>query len=534
MAWSEQASRDDQEAFAEQQYAQQAAKTQQEQQAKQPPSPWEQFTSTAGRVTKQALDGVVSAADSIYNTPGMRESRSVVAGAMTGATNIADTVIAHGYPALGLSDETYKAGIGNIWDHAKQHILDFRDAVAVQDPTIANNLTQSVAQLAIPYAGYSRALSGLGMVSKMVAAGAVTDATALGPHDMRMADLISMGRQTEGKLGEALRSLAPDGSAQNAYIHYLADRTNESDAEGRFKNVLDGFGANMIATPLLHGVAMALKQGTSVLRSGLEAGVTKFSDLIPPKAPEAAAPAVAAEGSNLQQPVAAAASPLEKDPAITQARTLLQAQTDAGHEGSLHAMVTSLGTHIDDSTPDGKFYKELLGKISEKNLSTTIVSPGEGTHPKLTDAPLGAAGRHSATDDTVSLYPAAFKNNQSLIHTITHEAVHAATVDAITKDPALGKALTGLIDEGREPAAAQGKTKVYGFKDPKEFVAEAESNPRFQTFLRNTKSADGRPLWDHYKDVIGGIFGLSTAAIAAPQFEKLLSGEKPKEKNGGA
>jgi hypothetical protein len=283
-------------AWSKQYDDQMAAQKQQEEQAKQPPSLLQQWTAPVSRITTQMLDGAVSAADRMYNTEGMRKARDVAAGATTLATNIADTGMSLADAAKqnfsDLANPDFHAGTGQpapvmnaehpIWDHAKAHILDFRDAVAVQDPTLADYLTQAVAQLAIPFAGYSRALGGLGAFAKMVTANALTDATALQPHDARTADIFALGRHTEGKLGEALRALAPDGSAQNAVINFLADRSNETEAEGRLKNVLDGFGVNLVATPLIHGAAVVLKQGQGALRYMIDNGVRNtISDLMP-------------------------------------------------------------------------------------------------------------------------------------------------------------------------------------------------------------------------------------------------------------
>lgn len=277
----------DQEAFSQQYDAQQAAAKQAEQDKQQPPSFFEKWAAPVGRVTTEMIDGAVSAADSMYDTPGMRKARDVVAGGITGAVNIADAAKSAA-DRLGAATDPYEQKdpyppTSPIWDHAKSAILDFRDAVVVQDPTLADNLTQGISQLAIPFAGYSRALAGLHGVANGVIANALTDATALGPHDGRLADIIALGRHTEGKLGEALRTLAPDGSAVNAYINFLTDRGNETEAEGRFKNVLDGFGANLIFTPLMHAAAVVLKQGTAALRYAANAGVSKLSDLLPPK-----------------------------------------------------------------------------------------------------------------------------------------------------------------------------------------------------------------------------------------------------------
>lgn len=595
----------DQDAFSKQYDADQAAKATQDAQQKnpQPPSFLQRWSSTVGRVTGSMVDSAVSAADSMYDTEPMRKARDVVAGGITGATNMADSVMSHTAGALATAaqpgDESnpdgdsapadISAAAGPIWDHAKSSILDFRDAVAVNDPTMSDNLTQGVAQLALPFAGFSRALSGVHALANMAISGALTDATALGPHDMRMADLIALGRHTEGKLGDALRALAPDGSAVNGYISYLADRSNESEAEGRFKNVLDGFGANLIATPLIHSAAMVLKQGTAGLRFMIDNGVGSSGGL---KGPATQVGAVgdlsAARRPPLQQGAdpaeslydeqvrrdadAAAANPngkrpplvqggdpaqaiyddkvrqdvsnsdsapkgwseipggsdspvsaLEKDPAATAARTFLKTQTDAGHEGSLHAMVTTLGAHLDGSTEEGAFYKDILNRLSAKNLETQITSPG-GAHPSPSRVPLQASGHYSPAEDTVALYPRAFQDNKTLVHTVAHEAVHAATMKAMTEQPAVTSALTGLLGETK--TAVTGNIKPYGLTNVREFVAEAESNPKFQQLLKDNKSADGRPLWDHYREVLGGVFGLSGAAIASPMFDKLLTKEK--------
>jgi hypothetical protein len=273
--------------------AQRAQQAAQEEAAKQEPSFLQKWvTGPVGRVTTSMLDGAISAADSYSNSDAGHKARDVVSGVMTGATNIADSVgsllTASGKGMAAAEDpEHADAAQGGslptspIWDHAKSTILDFRDAVAVQDPTLADNLVQGAAQLAVPFAGYSRALAGVAGFANIVAAGALTDATALGPHDPRMADLIALGRHTEGKLGDALRALTPDGSAQNAYLNYLADRGNESEAEGRFKNVLDGFGANLIMTPLLTAAGSVIKQGTAGLRYLAENGVGSAGAMAP-------------------------------------------------------------------------------------------------------------------------------------------------------------------------------------------------------------------------------------------------------------
>lgn len=136
----------------------------------------------------------------------------------------------------------------------------------------ADELTQGVAQFAIPFAGWSRALGlvrGAGAIANIArgaGAEAITVASAYGAHDPRMADLAELGRHSEGKLGDTLRMMSPDGSLLNTYIQYMADRDNEGEWEGRLKNVID----NSVVSAAAGGVLMAgvkeLKAGKTALR----------------------------------------------------------------------------------------------------------------------------------------------------------------------------------------------------------------------------------------------------------------------------
>lgn len=266
-------------AYATQVESQKAAQAQKDAQkdSQEQPSLLQKWGANIANVTSPMIDTAVSEAQA-WGAAAKRVGQDATAGAATAVKNTMDFVSSQ-HP----DDPNDPANApAPIWDHAKSAILDFRDAVAVKDPNIVDSVAQAGAQLAIPFAGYSRALAGVHGFANMVAAGAVTDATALGPHDARMADLIALGRHTEGKLGDMLRALTPDGSAQNAYISYLADRSNETEAEGRFKNVLDGFGTNLIVAPLLTAVGSILKQGTAGMRYLADNGVGHVFDMGPP------------------------------------------------------------------------------------------------------------------------------------------------------------------------------------------------------------------------------------------------------------
>lgn len=159
------------------------------------------------------------------------------------------------------------------WIEAGQKaVRDFRDHLA-QGSNTADSITQGVAQFAVPFLGWSKLLGvakAPGLLAKIgrgLIAESATAATALDPQAGRLADLIALGRHAEGKLGSALRTAVPDGSLLNRYIDYMTDRSDESNAEGRFKNVLDNLPFSLAVTGLFLTGAKAFKSVRSSLAS---------------------------------------------------------------------------------------------------------------------------------------------------------------------------------------------------------------------------------------------------------------------------
>lgn len=127
---------------------------------------------------------------------------------------------------------------------SESHPELMQSVYGLADEWTANNkteddLTQGVAQFTLPFLTWMRAFNGMGAVTKAVTAEAVTAGSAYQPHEARMADLVNMGRELDGKFGNLLRSVSPDGSATNAYINYMTEREGEGEWEGRFKNSID-------------------------------------------------------------------------------------------------------------------------------------------------------------------------------------------------------------------------------------------------------------------------------------------------------
>lgn len=151
-------------------------------------------------------------------------------------------------------------------------MLGLRNEMA-QGSGTADKVTQSAAQFMLPFLGWSKLFSGIkaaqaapaliktaAKIGQAAVSESATMATAFDPHAGRLADLVEFGKHTESKFADALNVVAPDGSALNSYIDYMTDRGNESDAEGRFKNVIDGLSGSAV-------VASVLKVGAKAFRS---------------------------------------------------------------------------------------------------------------------------------------------------------------------------------------------------------------------------------------------------------------------------
>jgi hypothetical protein len=578
-------------AFVKQYDEQQAAKQQQEAQAKQPPSFPARYMTNVGRMSVQQLDAAVAdepaakgtplgsfadaVSDPIINdSPGMRTARSATAGAMTGATNMVDAGLsAMGSDYAGAFNNYLAKEAAPIWAHAKSTILDFRDAVQVQDPTLANELTQSAGQLVPGFVGASKALEGLnfavrladpgklvklaGGAAQMYGAGAADDATALGPHDARLADTLAMLQHTEGRLGDTLRKLGPYGL--NSYINYLTDNhpgedpaarsQHETEAQGRWKNVLDGMGANTLVTPLVHAVGITLKAGWTAVRSAVEAGLQSPTDLFK-MGPAAGSPA-AQRGSvgvpTEPSPTEAAApqklpviaqklsdTPPEGSDAIGKALRYVDATTRFARPQPLQKVIGQLASGLDESTPDGAFYKQLFSDLGQHDIKTMLVS---AEHLGVADRPT-LRGHYNRAADMMAIPPAGMQRD-TFLHTLGHESVHAVTMHAVNDSEIVANALSGLANEARihpefQSLALQDKYALLPRKNPRiaanELVAEAHANPRFQQVMRKAKTENGRSFWDEYKDIVAHIVapgGAAAAVLSAnPTFDKLLTAEE--------
>lgn len=113
------------------------------------------------------------------------------------------------------------------------------------------------------------------------------------------------------------------------------------------------------------------------------------------------------------------------------------------------------------------------------------------------------AGSHNDMLDRISVY-----NGSHMEQTLLHEAIHAATIRAVSGKGEAGEAIRQLFQriKDRSPGG-----EAYGLSSPAEFVAEASSNPQFQQFLRSERVSTGSfvgDAWQALKNVVFKALGM--------------------------
>jgi len=173
--------------------------------------------------------------------------------------------------------------------------------------------------------------------------------------------------------------------------------------------------------------------------------------------------------------------------------------------------------HHLDTVPDSA-YKSLAERLTKiPHVASTPISYTQGEP--------GEQGKFNAKSGSIEIH------DGGGWHAVFHEAVHAATVKGYTQDRDLRQSLDMLHTKVVKQAKADGKTSYYGLSTPMEFLAEAETNPEFQDYLKSIEFNKNQSLWDrlvnvvkHYLNKIGirgkdlntaldAAFGLSEASM---------------------
>lgn len=148
--------------------------------------------------------------------------------------------------ALAVGRENMDAG--NEW--LKENIPGMEEISKGLEPRgTFSAVTQEMSQFMIPFGLYMKGVGGLaaasniqaGIVSRSIIADIITSGSALDPHVERFAGLMK-------ELG-----------ADNLFNDWLADNENETESEGRLKNILDSGVAGGVVSAGFIGAALTLK-----------------------------------------------------------------------------------------------------------------------------------------------------------------------------------------------------------------------------------------------------------------------------------
>lgn len=112
-----------------------------------------------------------------------------------------------------------------------------------------SEVTQELSQFAVPFGAYMKGLKALSVASN-VKAGAFTTGF--------LADIIASGTALDPHV-ERLATMARDMGVDNEIIGWLADTENETDSEGRLKNILENAGLGIGVAAAIVSVVMPLK-----------------------------------------------------------------------------------------------------------------------------------------------------------------------------------------------------------------------------------------------------------------------------------
>ena len=186
--------------------------------------------------TRQTYEKVLGVVDNATRIP-----RDIVGGATKAINNTM---------ALVVGRENYDAA--NEWLSKEMPGLveftsDFEKGYAADG--MVSEITQEISQFALPFTAYMKGVTALSIASN-AKAGTFTSAL--------VADIITAGTALDPHV-ERLSALAKEYGIENKVIGWLADNENETESEGRFKNILEATGLGVGAAAALAAVALPLK-----------------------------------------------------------------------------------------------------------------------------------------------------------------------------------------------------------------------------------------------------------------------------------
>jgi hypothetical protein len=165
-----------------------------------------------------------------------------------------------------------------------------------------------------------------------------------------------------------------------------------------------------------------------------------------------------------------------------------------------------------------------LLQLSTANPYTRFGTQAEArySHPRFAQV----FGDYHNGYDRIRIYDTA-----DMEHTLLHEMVHAATIQALNKDPKLATSMGKLLRAARAQASSD-ERKHYGLTNIREFVAEAMSNPQFAKWLDSLTPPTGMKyqlplasIWRSFKELLRRTFGFPKGAETLLDHVLHLGGE---------
>jgi hypothetical protein len=210
----------------------------------------------------------------------------------------------------------------------------------------------------------------------------------------------------------------------------------------------------------------------------------------------------------------------------------------AGSTNSLQGVLTDLAKN--GSSPATRELAKRLGSLGLSTRVTGVDTP----HPN------GVMGEYYPARNEARIYP-----NGMTEHTVLHEAVHAAQEESIARglrylngtDTPVTQAQRQLMNAVRELQALHGDVMLhasadsmpgeahgqYGLTNIHEFMAEANSNPEFQQFLRDTTPAgQTKSFWQRLVDGVKKLFGMQGTPKSRDFLEMAMDLNAKLEGNG--
>lgn len=186
----------------------------------------------------------------------------------------------------------------------------------------------------------------------------------------------------------------------------------------------------------------------------------------------------------------------------------------------LNDLLGDLQTHLPDQHP----LRPLVDRLRALNMNVSVMWA-------KAEKPIDGYGEYSADRDGYQLI---LMNREKLddlrakgedpaphfIHTLLHEAVHAATVGELKTNVPLRTAMVSIMRQMRIAAKEQGVSLKFGNKEfyairdnnVFEFVAEAFTNDVFQEQLRQIRINPTRSVWGHIIELVRKLLGMEPKA----------------------